>query len=154
MANLNPTVQGWFDKYATGFSPNQEGTDFWNQQFQTLGEQGAFNKFLNPQNMQAGRNPYMVVDPDYQSYRASQTVTPQPTPSTSSNYLTLNDLNNWWNQQKNTTQTTQTPSSGSPGTSLGTLYPRQNWGNYQTSNRGARYFDQGTGNYSLSNLSF
>ena len=47
------------------------------------------------------------------------------------------------------TNTTVTqPTTTTPGQNLGNLYPpRQDWGNFQTSNRGGRYFSPVSGNY-------
>jgi hypothetical protein len=57
--------------------------------------------------------------------------------------LTLADLDNWWKQQ----QAAQQNGVGTNPNSLGQLFPRTNWGNYQTSNRGGRYFDATSGKY-------
>jgi len=58
---------------------------------------------------------------------------------------TLQNLGNLWGQQ-NKTPTSGSSTGGDPG--LSNLYPRANWGNYQNTGRGARYFDAGgTGNY-------
>ena len=69
--------------------------------------------------------------------------------------LTLADLNTWWGQQQ-AAQNNGVNTSGSTDTnanSLGQLFPRTNWGNYQTSNRGGRYFDATSGKYQgLGNL--
>jgi len=57
---------------------------------------------------------------------------------------TLQNLRNLWGQQ-NQTPTSSSSTGGDPG--LSNLYARANWGNYQNTGRGARYFDQNTGNY-------
>ena len=55
--------------------------------------------------------------------------------------LTLGDLNSWWSQQQATLNNSNNPNS------LSQLFPRTNWGNYQTSQRGGRYFDSTSGKY-------
>ncbi len=64
--------------------------------------------------------------------------------SNTNNYLTSDDLTTWWNNLNRT----NSGGNGSYGSdSLSNLYPRVNWGNYQGTNRGSRYFDTSTGNY-------
>lgn len=74
--------------------------------------------------------------------------------------LTTADLNSWWNNSILPTLSSQwnqysnqnnTNNTGNNNQGLSTLYPRVNWGNYQTNNRGANYFNSGTGNYTLDN---
>lgn len=62
--------------------------------------------------------------------------------------LTLEDLDAWWKTKQNTYSK---PATTTGATDLSTLYPRVNNSNWQTSNRGNRYFDSGTGSYNLGN---
>ena len=65
--------------------------------------------------------------------------------------LTLADLNNWWSQQQAAQQ--NGIGTNTSANSIGQLFPRTNWGNYQTSGRGGRYFDPTSGKYQgLGNL--
>ncbi len=60
-------------------------------------------------------------------------------------------LESWWNTVKPTLPQTADSASTATDQGLSSLFPRVNWGNYQTANRGSRYFDQNTGNYTLDN---
>lgn len=80
-------------------------------------------------------------------------------PVTQPSYLSMSDLSSWWNDTAqpwinnqfsswnptNSTNTNGSTNTQQPG--LSTLYPRVNWGNYQSTDRGSRYFNQSTGNY-------
>jgi hypothetical protein len=84
---------------------------------------------------------------------APTTPTTTPQTQTTNTGLTLADLNNWWSQQQAAMQNGVSPVGGSGANSLGQLFPRTNWGNYQTSGRGGRYFDATSGRYQgLGNL--
>lgn len=85
-----------------------------------------------------------------------------PVNSNLPNYMTLEGLSEWWNDtaqpwitgQFNNWNTNNTPTTATNTTptqntqqSLSTLYPRVNWGNYQSTDRGSRYFNPTSGNY-------
>lgn len=87
--------------------------------------------------------------PVQQQPAPQQPATPSPT---TGNYLTLSDLSNWWTGTAQPWMQQQwgkgqMSGGGDQSNGLSALYPRQNWGNYQTSNRGGRYFNPTTGNY-------
>lgn len=98
--------------------------------------------------------PQNVIDSTINLVGSGYTSTTSPTPQTATQQqqqggLTVDDLNNWWKQQQAATENGVTSSQSG----LSTLYPRVNWGNYQTSGRGGRYFDPTSGKYnSMGNL--
>jgi hypothetical protein len=83
------------------------------------------------------------------AYNTTATIPPNPVTQPQPQYqgLTLADLDAWWKRQQPAIQNGVTTGGGTANQSLGTLYPRVNWGNYQTSGRGGRYFDPTTGRY-------
>ena len=102
-----------------------------------------------------GLNPSLVYPSGFNldTAKAWQPLQPggasTPTTPQQNTGLTLADLNSWWSQQ----QAAQQNGIGSNANSLGQLFPRTNWGNYQTSGRGGRYFDPTSGKYQgLGNL--
>ena len=137
-----------FDQYRAGSTPatntNNIGLDANRTQANSV--RTTNNTGVIPTSQNPATNPNIGSTWGDVTTNGAQPLTPQlPQQPTG---LTLADLNNWWTgiqsnapwqQQANTT-------TGSP-TSIGQLFPRANWGNYQTSNRGGRYFDATSGRY-------
>lgn len=100
----------------------------------------------NGSNLNSGLQQY------YLPTTTQQSTTPPPTTTPASPGLTMEDLSRWWttaqDQLFNRFNTQMGGSMGNAGGDhLGNIYPRANWGNYQNTNRGARYFNPTTGNY-------
>ncbi len=101
----------------------------------------------------------VAVDPDPTKSRYIAPQPPQGNDATQTpSYLTLNDLNGWWTTaQADLSSLYGNNNNNGGGTQdytqgLSTLYPRVDWGNYQTNNRGSRYFNSNTGTYGNNNM--
>lgn len=66
-------TQRWFQQYATGYTPSEEGLNFWNQKIANEGAQAAFQQFLNPTwgGDATSRHAYQFNDPDWMMTQAN-----------------------------------------------------------------------------------
>ena len=128
---------------------DEGGFNFWSNYASTPGmTQDTFNKsFNNSVNQYVAQKPDDPLTQYVQNYQSgAPSPAPMPNPQTG---LTLTDVESWWKEQ----QAAQQNGVGTDANSLSQLFPRTNWGNYQTSQRGGRYFDPTSGKYQgLGNL--
>lgn len=160
-------------------NPDQQGVDYWVSQMTNGASQEELMKsFVASANDKTAQNNAVSIDSTYTPSTASivngniQTtpnnawVPPEPIapdlkspllpPVTNHSIPTYTPDTSGGGGGGGTPTTSVNPgwsTGGSNVPALSELFPRVNWGNYQTSNRGSRYFDTMSGNYQgLSNL--